>query len=77
MTDIKNTKAINCDISTIWTESAIKSEDHNVTYMNNSMARESVEMDSIRSAVQEAGMTVVLSYSERDGHTIYVAQVWP
>ncbi len=44
--------------------------------MNNSMARESVEMDSIRSAVKEAGMTVVLSYSERDGHTIYVAQVW-
>ena len=44
--------------------------------MKNSMARESAEMDSIRSAVEEAGMTIVLSYSERDGHTLYVAQVW-
>ena len=46
-----------------------------MTYMNNSMARDSVEMDSIRSAVKEAGMTVVLGCSKRDGHTIYVGQV--
>ena len=39
------------------------------------MSRDSPEMARIQSAVKDAGMTVVLGYSEREGNTIYEAQV--
>ena len=39
------------------------------------MSRDSPEMARIQSAVKDAGMTVVLGYSEREGDSIYEAQV--
>ena len=44
------------------------------TYMANSMARESPEMDRIRAVVKKAGIFVVLGYSERAGTSLYIAQ---
>lgn len=46
-------------------------------YFRNSLVRESPEMDRIRDAVREAGMFVVLGYSERYNGSIYIAQVMP
>lgn len=43
-------------------------------YMANSMCRESKEMERIKVAVKEAGIFVVLGYSERDGASLYIAQ---
>ncbi|KAH6950069.1 hypothetical protein HG530_001228 [Fusarium avenaceum] len=43
-------------------------------YFNNSMEKESPEMDRIRAAVREAGVFVVLGYSERYRGTLYIAQ---
>ena len=42
--------------------------------MNNSLVRNSKEMDQIRRAVKEAGIFVVLGHSERDGGSLYIAQ---
>ncbi len=39
------------------------------------MALHSKEMDRIREAVREAGVNVVLGFSERDGGSLYIAQV--
>ena len=39
------------------------------------MEKESPEMDQIRAAVREAGVFVVLGYSERYKGTLYIAQV--
>ena len=50
-----------------WTQAPLQNMDHNVEFMNNSRARESPEMKRIRSAVKEAGIFVVLGYSEREG----------
>ena len=44
-------------------------------YINNSLIRESPEMEKIKDAVKAAGLYVVLGYSERDGGSIYIAQV--
>lgn len=44
-------------------------------YQANSMALHSKEMDRIREAVREAGVNVVLGFSERDGGSLYIAQV--
>lgn len=44
-------------------------------YFRNSLVRESPEMDRIRDAVRETGMSVVLGYSERYNGSIYIAQV--
>ena len=44
-------------------------------YVNNSLIKESREMEKIRDAVKAAGLYVVLGYSERDGSSIYIAQV--
>lgn len=42
--------------------------------MANSLSRDSAEMDAIKTAVKEAGIFVVLGYSERDGASLYMAQ---
>jgi nitrilase len=42
--------------------------------MGNSLSKESPEMDRIRAAAKEAGIFVVLGYSERDGASLYIAQ---
>lgn len=44
-------------------------------YFRNSLVKESPEMDRIRDAVREAGISVVLGYSERYNGSIYIAQV--
>lgn len=44
-------------------------------YVNNSLFKESPEMEKIKDAVKAAGLYVVLGYSERDGGSIYIAQV--
>jgi len=43
-------------------------------YMANSLRRDSPEMEAIKAAVKEAGIFVVLGYSERDGGSLYIAQ---
>src|SRR6187402_1165022 len=43
-------------------------------YMDNSLSKISPEMDRIRAAVKEAGIFVVLGYSERDGASLYISQ---
>jgi nitrilase len=42
--------------------------------MANSFSRESAQMDRIKSAVKNAGIVVVLGYSEREGGSLYIAQ---
>lgn len=44
-------------------------------YFRNSLERESEQMDRIRAAVREAGIFVVLGYSERYRGSLYIAQV--
>lgn len=44
-------------------------------YFRNSLVKESPEMDRIRDAVREAGIFVVLGYSERHNGSMYIAQV--
>lgn len=58
----------------MWTGSVIDNMDLMHQYMANSLSRESTEMDLIRQAVQEAGIFIVLGYSERDGGSLYMAQ---
>ncbi|PSN73808.1 carbon-nitrogen hydrolase [Corynespora cassiicola Philippines] len=43
-------------------------------YFRNSLVKESPEMNRIRDAVREAGIFVVLGYSERYNGSIYIAQ---
>ena len=45
-------------------------------YMANSMSRDSDQMRRIQKAVKEAGMFIVLGYSERDGASLYMAQAF-
>ena len=59
----------------IWTEAPLGNAANSIKFMNNSLGRESPEMDKIRKAVKDAGIFVVLGYSERDGHSLYQAQV--
>ena len=61
----------------IWTEATLGNASNKMKFLNNSLARESPEMDKIRKAVKDAGIMVVLGYSERDGHSLYQAQVGP
>ena len=59
----------------IWTESVFSNIQFIHEYVNNSLVKESPEMDRIKKAVKAAGVFVVLGYSERDGGSIYIAQV--
>lgn len=44
-------------------------------YFRNSLVKDSDEMKRICAAVREAGVFVVLGYSERFKNTLYIAQV--
>jgi nitrilase len=44
-------------------------------YFHNSMEKESDQMEKIKAACREAGVYVVLGYSERFNGTLYIAQV--
>ncbi|KAB8217908.1 putative nitrilase [Aspergillus novoparasiticus] len=58
----------------MWTGSVVDNMELMHQYMANSLARNSPEMDAIRQAVKEAGIFIVLGYSERDGGSLYMAQ---
>ncbi|KAA8643842.1 hypothetical protein EYZ11_005424 [Aspergillus tanneri] len=59
---------------TMWTGSVIDNVELMHKYMANSLSRDSPEMDAIRGVVKEAGIFIVLGYSERDGGSLYMAQ---
>lgn len=59
----------------IWSQSVGDCAAFMNEYFRNSLVRESPEMDRIRSAVREAGVFIVLGYSERFNGSIYIAQV--
>ncbi|PMD24747.1 putative nitrilase [Hyaloscypha hepaticicola] len=58
----------------IWSKSVFENTGLIHSYMANSMARVSPEMDRIRAAAKKAKVFVVLGYSERDGASLYIAQ---
>ncbi|RAL04167.1 carbon-nitrogen hydrolase family protein [Aspergillus ibericus CBS 121593] len=59
---------------TMWTGSVVENVDLMHQYMANSLRRDSAEMRAIQQAVKEAGLFIVLGYSERDGESLYMAQ---
>lgn len=59
----------------IWAHSPIANGGFMDEYHRNSMERDSSEMRRICAAVKEAGVFVVLGYSERYRGTLYIAQV--
>ena len=58
----------------MWTGSMVENVELMHQYMANSLSRESLEMNAIRQAVRDAGLFIVLGYSERDGGSLYMAQ---
>ncbi|KAF4126962.1 putative amidohydrolase [Geosmithia morbida] len=58
----------------IWAQNPIDNGKFMDEYFRNSMERESPEMERICAAVKEAGVFVVLGYSERYRGTLYIAQ---
>ncbi|KAG4432018.1 hypothetical protein IFR05_012503 [Cadophora sp. M221] len=58
----------------IWTQSVPQNGTMVKKYMANSLRVQSPEMEAIKAAVKEAGIFVVLGYSERDGNSLYMAQ---
>ncbi|KAF2094080.1 carbon-nitrogen hydrolase [Rhizodiscina lignyota] len=58
----------------IWTESVISNSKILLKYRQNSLSRDSPEMRKILDAVKEAGIYVVLGYSERVNNSFYIAQ---
>ncbi|KAF2249546.1 putative nitrilase [Trematosphaeria pertusa] len=58
----------------IWTTSVIGNVEMIHSYMANSLVKDSPQMRRIQETVHEAGMFVVLGYSERDGASLYMAQ---
>jgi nitrilase len=59
----------------IWAQSPIDNAAFMDEYHRNSMERDSPEMRRICAAVKEAGVFVVLGYSERHRGTLYISQV--
>ncbi|KAA1478691.1 carbon-nitrogen hydrolase [Dentipellis sp. KUC8613] len=60
---------------TPWCNNFVESQDILARYHANSLAVHSPEMDRIRAAVKKLGVWVVLGFSERDGGSLYIAQV--
>ncbi|KAJ5798341.1 nitrilase [Penicillium pulvis] len=58
----------------MWANSPVENAAFMDEYFRNSLPKESEQMDRIRAAVREAGMFVVLGYSERYRGSIYIAQ---
>ncbi|CAN8105503.1 unnamed protein product [Discula destructiva] len=58
----------------IWAKSPTENADFMDEYFRNSLVRDSDEMRRICAAVKEAGVFVVLGYSERYKNTLYIAQ---
>ncbi|KAA1478694.1 carbon-nitrogen hydrolase [Dentipellis sp. KUC8613] len=60
---------------TPWCNNFVECQDVLAKYQANSLAVHSPEMDRIRAAVKELGVWIVLGFSERDGGSLYIAQV--
>lgn len=60
---------------TPWANSFVDAQPVLKEYQANSMALHSPEMDRIRDTVREAGVNIVLGFAERDGASLYIAQV--
>ncbi|KAF6789386.1 nitrilase [Colletotrichum sojae] len=58
----------------IWTKSPTENAGFMDEYFRNSLVKDSDEMKRICAAVKEAGVFVVLGYSERYKNTLYIAQ---
>ncbi|KAL1864711.1 hypothetical protein Daus18300_007513 [Diaporthe australafricana] len=58
----------------IWAKSPTANTEFMNEYFHNSLETVSEEMDRIRAAVKEAGVFVVLGYSERHNGTLYISQ---
>ncbi|KAL4875016.1 carbon-nitrogen hydrolase [Aspergillus karnatakaensis] len=58
----------------IWNQSVVENKEFMEEYFNNSLERESEEMNRLRAAVKEAGVFVVLGYSERYRGSLYISQ---
>lgn len=63
------------DIRSIWANSVIENDTFMNEYFKNSLEKESAEMERIKRAVREAGVFIVLGYSERFKGSLYIAQV--
>ena len=59
----------------IWIDSVLGNVPFVHKHVNNSLVKESPEVEKIKKAVKQAGVLVVLEYSERASGIIYVAQV--
>jgi hypothetical protein len=60
---------------TIWADPAVTNAPFMAEYFHNSMEKDSEEMEQIKAACRDAGVFVVLGYSERHNGTLYIAQV--
>ncbi|EXJ81555.1 hypothetical protein A1O1_07619 [Capronia coronata CBS 617.96] len=58
----------------VWTTAAINNTPFVHEYMKNSMAKDSEQMRRIQAAVKNAGMFVIIGYSEREGSSLYMGQ---
>lgn len=62
------------DLRTIWANSTVSNAGFMNEYFHNSLQKDSEEMEKIQAAVREAGVFVVLGYSERYKGSLYIAQ---
>ncbi|TFK54302.1 carbon-nitrogen hydrolase [Heliocybe sulcata] len=60
----------------LWVSPAIANVPFTTEYMQNSMCRDSPEMQRIKDACKEADVFAVVGYSERDGGSIYISQAF-
>ncbi|ESK97956.1 cyanide hydratase [Moniliophthora roreri MCA 2997] len=60
---------------TPWANNFVDSQPVLKEYQANSLALHSPEMDRIREVVKENEVTIVLGFAERDGASLYIAQV--
>ncbi|KAF5677481.1 aliphatic nitrilase [Fusarium circinatum] len=59
---------------TIWANSPVSNAVFMSEYFANSLEKESEEMEQIKTAVRDAGVFIVLGYSERYQGTLYISQ---
>lgn len=59
----------------IWAQPVYANSQLITAYFDNSMAIDSPQMRQIQNAVKEAGIFVVLGFSERSGGSLYISQV--
>ncbi|EON99156.1 putative aliphatic nitrilase protein [Phaeoacremonium minimum UCRPA7] len=59
---------------TIWANAALSNAGFMNEYFHNSLEKDSEEMEQIKAAVREAGVFIVLGYSERFKGTLYISQ---